>query len=350
MQNLQPASDLPSHILDAMRTALLVLDDAFRVQYLNAAAEDLLKTSLRASRGHALETFMRVSPRLAEQMREVLHQQAPLTDRAQALHVHDWDEILADISLSPLTTGLLLELSQIDRHPRIDQEAQRMQQYAMTQEVVRGLAHEIKNPLSGIRGAAQLLERHLQDPALQEYTGIIVKEADRLSRLLTRLQGGQDRPQLALASIHQVLEYVRRLADAELPTGIALRFDYDPSIPDLQADAEQLIQLFLNLVRNAIQALGQAGQIILRTRVERQCVLGAQRYRLALRVEIEDNGPGVPPEWQSRIFLPLVTGRADGVGLGLSIAQSLATGHGGLIELKSVPGCTRFIVYLPMSS
>ncbi|MEW5792469.1 MAG: nitrogen regulation protein NR(II) [Pseudomonadota bacterium] len=346
-------------VLDSMTTAILVLDGDLRVCYLNPAAEELLKTSLRYGFGQPVDALVELPPPLRERLRGALAGQAPVTDRAQHLRVSHWGEVMVDAAISPVTLpagggrslpepGVLLELVRQDRHLRITQEELLLNQHAVTQEVVRGLAHEIKNPLGGLRGAAQLLERHLDDPALKEYTGIIIKEADRLSRLLTRLQGAQARPRLAPTNIHHVLEHVRRLAQTDLPTGIDLHFDYDPSIPEFMADAEQLIQVFINLVRNAMQALGQEGRIILRTRVERQFTIGTRRHRLALCAEVEDNGPGVPPELQSRIFLPLVTGRPDGLGLGLSIVQSLVAGHGGLVELHSEPGRTRFGVYLPL--
>ncbi|MEK8089362.1 nitrogen regulation protein NR(II) [Thermithiobacillus plumbiphilus] len=346
-------------VLEALSTAILVVDERMRICYLNLAAEDLLKTSLRHSHGQRLSSLIEVSPVLRGQFQEVLHSQAPVTHRGQSLRVSHWGEILVDLYVSPLSLALptastgarvLIELVRQDWHLRVSQEEMLLTQHVATQEVVRGLAHEIKNPLGGLRGAAQLLERHLEDANLKEYTHIIIKEADRLSRLLTRLQGAQDRPRLAPCNIHHVLEYVRRLVQPELPTGIDLRFDYDPSIPEFPADAEQLIQVFLNLVRNAVQALGQEGRIFLRTRVVRQFTIGARRHRLAVCAEVEDNGPGIPIEMQSRIFLPLVTGRPDGMGLGLSIVQSLVAGHKGTVELKSEPGLTRFSVILPMQT
>ena len=218
--------------------------------------------------------------------------------------------------------------------------------------LVRGLAHEIKNPLGGLRGAAQLLERQLPSEELKEFTQVIIGEADRLQNLLDRMLGPNTPPNMRMINIHSVLERVRTLVEAEnasLP-GIELERDYDPSIPDVYGDAEQLIQVVLNLVRNAIQALGQEGRIVLRTRTQRQVTLGQKVHRLVLRVDIVDNGPGIPEPLQNDIFYPMVTGRADGTGLGLPIAQSVINHHGGLIECASRPGETVFTIYLPLEN
>ncbi len=216
--------------------------------------------------------------------------------------------------------------------------------------MIRGLAHEIKNPLGGLRGAAQLLERELPDPQLTEYTKIIIDEADRLQNLLNRMLGPNTLPNLRETNIHHVLERVRSLVLAEAPPGIEITRDYDPSIPNLNADSDQLIQAALNLVRNAVQALGQHGSIILRTRAQRQITIGHERHRLVLTLEVIDNGPGIPQEIQERIFYPMVTGHANGTGLGFSIAQSLINRHGGLIECTSEPGNTIFRILLPLEN
>jgi two-component system nitrogen regulation sensor histidine kinase GlnL len=212
------------------------------------------------------------------------------------------------------------------------------------------LAHEIKNPLGGLRGAAQLLERELPDPNLREYTRIIIDEADRLQTLMNRMIGPNRMLTRGLVNIHNVLEHVRGLMQAEFPNGPRVSRDYDPSIPDLTADQDHLIQAFLNLARNACAAAGIAGFIELRTRVLRQFTIGNQRHRLVLRVEVLDNGPGIPEELKDHIFFPMVSGQKGGTGLGLPIAQELISQHGGLIECESRPGETRFFVYLPLES
>jgi two-component system nitrogen regulation sensor histidine kinase GlnL len=215
---------------------------------------------------------------------------------------------------------------------------------------VRGLAHEIKNPLGGLRGAAQLLERELSDPSLKEYTGIIIGEADRLQTLVNRMLGPNTRPQRRSINIHQVVERVRTLAVAEAPPGVTIVRDYDPSIPDFMAEPDQLIQALLNIVRNALQAIGEQGEIILRTRSIRQATIGHHRHKLAARLDIIDNGPGIPPDMMESIFFPMVTGRPDGTGLGLPIAQDLVNQHHGLIECHSEPGKTVFTLLLPIET
>ena len=219
--------------------------------------------------------------------------------------------------------------------------------------LVRGLAHEIKNPLGGIRGAAQLLARELPNTDLQDYTDVIIQEADRLRNLVDRMLGPYRPPQLTSINIHEITERVCNLIEAETQGDLQILRDYDPSIPDLMGDREQLIQAVLNIVRNAMQALlagppSQHGQITLRTRTLRQFTIGQRRHRLVCRLEIFDNGPSIAPGILDSIFYPMVSGRADGTGLGLSITQNIITRHHGLIECESVPGCTVFTLFLPL--
>jgi two-component system nitrogen regulation sensor histidine kinase GlnL len=216
--------------------------------------------------------------------------------------------------------------------------------------MVRGLAHEIKNPLGGLRGAAQLLERELDSEELKEYTRIIIGEADRLRQLVNRMLGPNSRPNRSLVNIHHVLEHVRSLVKAEADSRLVVTRDYDPSIPELEADRDLLIQAVLNVVRNAVQAISACGEIILRTRAQRQFTIGHSRHRLVLRVDVIDNGPGIAPNISETVFFPMVTGRPDGTGLGLSIAQSLVNLHNGVIECESKPGRTQFTILLPMET
>ena len=241
-------------------------------------------------------------------------------------------------------------MHQVDRQLRISREEHLLSQHQATQALIKGLAHEIKNPLGGLRGAAQLLERELPDPALREYTRIIIDEADRLQALMNRMIGPSRMPTRARVNIHNVLEHVRGLVLAEYPSGPLVLRDYDPSIPELTADQDRLIQAFLNIARNAAAATGVDGQLELRTRVLRQFTIGSRRHRLVLLTEISDNGPGIPEEIKDRIFFPMVSGHPSGTGLGLAIAQELINQHGGLIEYESRPGNTRFYVYLPLES
>ncbi|MGY0196501.1 nitrogen regulation protein NR(II) [Leptothrix sp. BB-4] len=249
---------------------------------------------------------------------------------------------------------VLLELVEIEQQARQDRESRTLDQARMTKELIRNLAHEIKNPLGGIRGAAQLLEMELDNKSLTEYTGVIIHEADRLQALVDRLLAPHRRPRVvADVNIHEVLERVRSLVLAEHSKGLEIVRDYDISLPEFRGDREQLIQAVLNITQNAAQALageiadGKA-RIVLRTRASRQVTIGRTRYRLALDLHIEDNGPGVPAEIRDRIFFPLVTGRDGGSGLGLTLAQDVVQQHQGLIECESEPGRTVFKIQIPL--
>jgi len=236
----------------------------------------------------------------------------------------------------------------MDRLLRIARDESRATQQQTTQQMLRGLAHEIKNPLGGLRGAAQLLARELPSEDLKEYTDVIINEADRLQKLVNRILGPNKLPKLAQVNIHELLEHVRSLLLAEAPQGIQIRRDYDPSIPELTADADQIIQALLNIIRNAIEALQGEGEILLRTRVVRKFTIGQKQHDLVARIEVIDNGPGIAADVLERIFFPMVSSRAEGTGLGLSIAQSLIQQHNGIIECESEPGQTVFSIYIPI--
>jgi two-component system nitrogen regulation sensor histidine kinase GlnL len=286
---------------------------------------------------------------VAERMRNAMLTQQPYTERELELGLSSASghRITVDCTVTPLGEGdLLLEIAQVDRHLRIAHEEHLLVQQRAARDLMRGMAHEIKNPLGGLRGAAQLLEAELHQDELKEYTRVIIGEADRLRNLVDRMLGPNNVPDNRDINIHQVLEHVRSLVDAECYPGLELRREYDPSIPELVADAELLVQAILNLVRNAAQA--GASEITLRSRTQRQFTIGHMRYKLVIRLDIIDNGPGVPPDMQSKIFYPMVTGRSDGTGLGLSIAQSLINAHNGIVEFSSEPGLTVFTIFLPL--
>ena len=340
-------------ILENQANAVILLDEQVRLRYLNPAAEMLLSVSARRIRGAPLSDALPGEDALIEALRESLETGHPFTEREREIHFPEGRTVTVDCSVTPLRDpvlgyALLVEMVNVERHLRIEREEQLISQHNATRELIRGMAHEIKNPLGGLRGAAQLLEAELGDEELKEYTSIIIHEADRLRNLVNQLLGPNTRPVKDWINIHQVLERVRQLVEVEAPPGIELRRDYDPSIPELYADADQLIQATLNIVRNAVQALGERGEITLRTRILRQFTLGSKRYKLVAQVNIIDNGPGIPREMQERIFYPMVTGRARGSGLGLSIAQSLLSQHDGLIECTSEPGKTVFSLLIPV--
>ena len=340
-------------ILDNLHTSVLLFDEQLQILYVNHAAEMLFAMSARAMVGKHVEEIMRCeSEETIQQLHNVLETGNPYTGREIGIHTPS-QRLTVDCTVVPfeepgLPRALLVELQQIDRQIRITHEEQLISQQQAAQELVRGLAHEIKNPLGGIRGAAQLLELELHEDDLKEYTGVIMKEADRLRNLVNRLLGPNQLPQVEDLNIHEVLERVRQLLRVEYGESLKLKFDYDPSIPPVTGDADQLIQAILNIAANAARALGEDGELTFRTRVLRQFTIGNQLHKLVAEIDIEDNGPGIPPELRETLFLPMVSGSADGAGLGLSIAQSMVARHGGLIEFESEPGRTVFVVYLPV--
>lgn len=348
-----PASTLLEHL----SVAVLWLDEHLDVIYLNPAAEALLGTSLRQAHGEPVCSLLAGECMLTEQMQLSLESGHPCTLREISLHAAG-REVVIDCAISPLrdpTLGrcLLVEMMDIDRHLRIAREEHLLAQQQATRSLLRGLAHEIKNPLGGLRGAAQLLDAELSSPEQREYTEVILREADRLRSLVDRMIGSHALPKKTMVNIHEVLEHVRRLVMMDSKaSALRLVTHYDPSIPELYAAADLLIQAVLNIVRNAVQVMDDQddAQIILHTRVMRQFTIGNVRHRLVVRIDIEDNGPGIPPALQDTLFLPMVSGRKGGIGLGLSISQSLIAQHGGLIEFTSQPGKTVFTILLPLAS
>ncbi|MDF9391188.1 MULTISPECIES: nitrogen regulation protein NR(II) [Methylococcus] len=348
------ASDTPSffrRILDNLGDGVLLFDNTLTLTYINMPGEMLLAVSARQVLGVRARLVLPCSEQPVEpDMRHALDTGISLTKRNVTL-VHPLHVITVNLHISPITedeaSGVLVQVQQVDRHLRISMEEQLLAQQNAAKSLLKGLAHEIKNPLGGLRGAAQLLERELHDE-LREYTQIIIEESDRLQSLLDRMLGPNKLPQKAWLNIHRVLDRVTQLVQVEVPAGVRIVRDYDPSIPEIFGDADQLIQAILNIVRNAAQALGMHGRIIIRSRIDRQVTIGERRHRMAVKIDIIDDGPGIKPELLNHIFYPMVTGRAEGTGLGLSIAQGLINQHGGLIECSSVPGNTVFSIFLPL--
>ena len=324
---------------------------------MNSAAEVMLGVSIRQAKGCRLEQFLSEVTDLVNILQHTLDSGQRFTERELIFCSFDLQSITVDCTVTPAdkvddNQTLLMELQQIDHHLRVTKEANLLAQQQASHDVVRGLAHEIKNPLGGLRGAAQLLERELEDISLKEYTQIIIGEADRLRNLMNRMLGPNTLPSRERVNIHQLLEHVSRLVEAEpeFSRGMTIERDYDPSIPDLLCDSDQLIQALLNVIRNAAQAMEGSGRIIIKTRACRQFHIGHQQHKLVLRIDIVDNGPGISQEMLKKVFFPMITGRADGTGLGLSIAQSLVNQHGGLIECASEPGKTAFTLLLPLEN
>lgn len=343
--------------LDLLPTAVVVLDEDLVVRFANPAAESLLETGARSLIDHLFPALFAERDELARTLAE-----------ARAAH---WSYSAQNVNflragrdplpLSCTVAGvdvpglrLIAELRPIEQQLRLAREERMVSEQQANRELIRNLAHEIKNPLGGLRGSAQLLERELERLELREYTQVIIKEADRLQALVDRLLTPHRTPRFAPLNIHEVTERVRSLVLAEFARDVEIRRDYDPSVPELTGDKELLIQVLLNIARNAAQSLvgppGGGGTIILRTRAVRQVTILRQRHRLALELQVIDDGPGVAEHLGERIFSPLVSGREGGSGLGLSLAQTYVQYHRGLIECESRPGHTCFRVVLPLAA
>ncbi len=344
------------NILDNLSTAVVLLNSSLNIEYINPASENLFQISNRQAAGSKLNKVMHVDNQFINRLQDAIAHFHPITEHEACISLPGGREIIIDYHLNPLQLTnkkiqLILEISHMDRHIRIAREEKLLSEQNATRNLVRGMAHEIKNPLGGLRGAAQLLERELPSEELKEYTQIIIGEADRLQLLVDRMLGPNNIPKKHNVNIHEILERVRQLIQVELPEEdhVYFKLDYDPSLPDIMADSDMMIQTVLNITRNAIQALNGNGEITFKTRPLRHFTIGHTHHRLVLQTDIIDNGPGIPEELQEQIFYPMVTGRAEGTGLGLSIAQSLINQHGGLIKMNSRPGRTVFTIYLPLS-
>lgn len=341
-------------LLEHLTTAVVYLDDALRVRWLNPAAEALLAVSNARVHGSRLDSLEGKNGAVAEVLAKARDEFHPFTQREAVLVLAGGEAITVDFTVTPLAEDeLLLEIEPRDRLLRISREEALVARQETIKVLSRGLAHEIKNPLGGIRGAAQLLERDLPDAQLAEFTRVIVEEADRLRDLVDRMLGPNHLVHHEPLNVHRVLERVRALLEAEHPRVEYVR-DYDPSLPDLIGDEAQLIQATLNVARNAVQAMEESGtqapRLTLRTRARRQFTLGAERHRLVCDVGVIDNGPGIPASLRETLFYPMVSGRAEGSGLGLSIAQSILHQHLGLIECDSQPGRTEFRLLIPLET
>jgi two-component system, NtrC family, nitrogen regulation sensor histidine kinase GlnL len=342
-------------VLDSLTTAVLVLTDELRVCHLNPAAEALLGWSEHRSLGQrAVDLVSHEDANLFDGFDAVLAAGQSATHRGRQFHTRDGSEVIADITLSVehQSGHLIVEFQPINRLVRINRDDHAVFSQETTRKLVRGLAHEIKNPLGGVRGAAQLLERELEDEHLKEYTRVIIDEADRLKRLVDRMLGPNKQLEKRDVNVHSVIEHVIRLIDAETRGTINFLRDYDPSLPPVPADETQLIQAMLNIVANAAQAVeGRPNPTIqLRTRITRQFTIGGRLHRFVVQIDIVDNGPGIAEDMLERMYFPMISGRPEGTGLGLAITQTIIGQHGGIIECQSRPGRTCFSIFLPVQA
>lgn len=346
-----PTAAEAAHLLENLHTAVMVFGPDLHLRAINAAGEHLLSASGRKIVGQPLADILPDHALLGDMLHRALTSRRRYTEWGMELRLNFERSALLDVMVTPAVsadggTELIVELVDVESFTRARREEQLAFLHEAARKSLRGVAHEIKNPLGGLRGAAQLLERELDGSSLREYTQIIISEADRLRNLVDRMLVPRGRSEAVELNIHEVLEYVLNVLAGE--SAVTLDRDYDPSLPPLKADREQLIQAFLNIVRNGAQAAGTGGRLVLRTRVKRHCTIRQVQHKLVLQAEVLDNGPGVPAEIESEIFFPMVTGRADGVGLGLSIAQALIQAHRGSIEYERHGGETVFRVLLPL--
>ncbi len=345
----------PTDLLDALSTGIVMLDAQLCAIYANVAAQDLLAFSLNKARGRPFGDFLQDANGFTGLLRRALETGEGIADRELTVRPlgAPRESRTLDVTITPLEgqitgTHLLLELADTTQRQRISRENDLLARLDGSRLMVRQLAHEIKNPLGGLRGAAQLLERELQEASLREYTRVIIGEADRLATLVDSMAGPSRAPQKGLCNVHEICEHVYHLLRGEARASVIIERDYDPSLPNATLDRHQIIQAFLNVARNALQAIGESGRIILRTRALSNVSIGPTRHRLVASLQVEDSGPGVPDELRSSIFYPLVTGRANGTGLGLAVAQELVTRNGGLVEFESQPGRTIFTLLIPL--
>ncbi|SNR61853.1 signal transduction histidine kinase, nitrogen specific, NtrB [Methylobacillus rhizosphaerae] len=344
--------------LEHLSTAILLLDEERHVVYANPGAEVLFAISARQIAGLSISQVFPGSDILDSAMEHAIQHHSPFREHEFTITTLRQQTFAVTCTVTPveLTPAcLVLEFQHMDQQLRIAREERMLIQQQANAELLRNLAHEIRNPLGGLRGAAQLLEHELPQVSLREYTQVIIKEADRLQLLMDRLLVPHRVPKYEPTNIHEVLERVRSLLLAESPRTINIQRDYDTSLPELIGDREKLIQAVLNIARNAVQAMQNASgkeapAITLRTRVARQVTLAKKRYRVAIKLQIIDNGPGIPSDIRERIFYPLVSGRDNGTGLGLTLAQTFITQHHGMIECESEPGHTCFTILLPIES
>lgn len=361
-EQVQMTQDSINHILlDNLSTAVMLLDGDLTIRYLNPAAETLLAASASRIGGTSALPLFNGSAQRKEALWEALESGRPFTERKAFLSLPDHSETVVDYTVTPMTLAggncLLIELQGIERILRINREEALTSAHDTSRNLVRALAHEIKNPLGGIRGAAQLLAAELKgEEDLREYTDIIAAEVDRLRELVDKLLGPNKPSRFAAVNIHEVTERAAALVEAETGGQLTIERDYDPSIPEVEGNREQLIQAVLNIARNAMQSLrgadriGQGGAITLRTRIQRHFTIGKTNHKVVCRLDIIDNGPGIPKEISDRIFFPMISGRAEGSGLGLPITQSVINLHKGLVECDSHPGHTRFSIFLPVET
>ncbi|MDP6315820.1 MAG: nitrogen regulation protein NR(II) [Pseudomonadales bacterium] len=345
---------MSEQILHNLSISVLSVDQQLTLCFINQSAENLLEISGKRAINQHISDILLNTDELETILLEALDTGQLYTRRKVKLDLITGHSITCDYAVTPIndedSIRLLIELYPLDRYLRIDRDETIASHQEITRQMIRGLAHEIKNPLGGIRGSAQLLAREFDDNQLDQYTDIIIDETDRLTSLVDRLLGPKIMPNPSLVNIHEVLERVRKLIELESDPPITIYRAYDPSIPELNVDAELMVQVFLNIARNAMQSLAetQSPSLQFASRIERQYIIGTRQHKVVVRLDIKDNGPGIPPDLRDHLFYPMISGRSEGSGLGLSVAQSIVHQHHGFIEFESEAGDTVFSIFLPL--
>jgi two-component system nitrogen regulation sensor histidine kinase GlnL len=349
------------YMVENMETAVLLFDEELKLKAINPAAENLLQASFRKLLGHDQDHVFQHNRECADILTTTLKENRPITEREIHLKLITGNTITIDFAATPLNRAqevseIIVEITQVDRLLRLARDSHLQEQYEATRQILKGIAHEIKNPLGGLRGAAQLLDMELEDETLKEYTNVIIMEADRLSNLVDRMVGPNKPLNLQPVNIHACLEHVRTLMKAEFPEMVNIETNYDPSLPEIVGDQDALTQVILNISRNAVHAMldaheastGMPNTLRFSTRAVGRFTIGSIVHRQVLQLDIEDNGPGIPEKLQASVFYPLITGKPEGTGLGLSIVQSIINQHDGLVEFASQSGKTVFSIFLPL--
>jgi len=344
-------------ILDYLSSTIMCLDANLKLNYINATGEMLFESSASSLIGRDFSRlFSQVeSSTITGKLSDFADQRQPMTEHEANITLSSGKSITADYSISALEENdvggnILIEIKPLDRQVQILRDDLSLLHKQASQQFARGMAHEIKNPLGSIRGAAQLLEREIIQPSMKEYTDVIISEVDRLQTLVNNMLGPNVKMSKQPVNILEILEHIRSLLLAAEPDRFVVHRDYDPSIPELLADKDQLIQAFLNIAQNAVQALGKEGEITFKTRIGHKVTIGQIKHPLVIQIDIIDNGRGITAAISDTIFLPMVTDKPQGSGLGLPIAQEIVSGHGGIIKAESLPIGTRFCTILPLET
>ncbi len=345
---------LPEKLFDYLNSAVMCIDQNHKICQINATTEELFEMSEGGLVNASLESIiLQTNDTFFRSLSFVANNNQPITERETHFALSNGKKMIVDYSIKPINefddeTRFFIEISPISRHIQIAKDEYAHTQKQAAAQLTRGMAHEIKNPLGGIRGAAQLLASEINNPELKEYTDVIIKEADRLTDLLNNMLGPNKALDKQNVNILEILEHIRQVLMAACQKQIIFQRDYDPSIPEISADKNQLIQAFMNLARNAIQAIDERGKIIFKTRILNQHTIGIHKYPTVLMVSITDNGSGIDKEVANNLFLPMVTSKQDGSGLGLPISQKIIMDHGGIIQCNPGENTTSFNTLLPL--